>query len=148
MPKTALAADFKHAMRRLAAGVTIVTTAGGDGRAGLTATAVCSLSADPARLLVCVNRDAAPNAAIAASGRFCVNVLALRHRALALRFAGATGVAGDDRFARGKWGKAATGAPVLLDALASFDCAVWARTGGAPLLYAAGAFHRLTKHKP
>ena len=166
MKKTA-AADFKHAMRRLAAGVTIVTTKGRGGRAGLTATAVCSLSADPARLLVCVNRDSAPNAAIAAAKRFCVNVLALRHRSLALRFAGATGVAGEDRFAQGKWGSAATGSPVLLDALASFDCmlvdavqsgthtifvgevqAVSARTGGTPLLYAAGAFHSLTKHKP
>jgi hypothetical protein len=46
-------------MRQLAAGVTLVTTAtAGGARAGLTATAVCSASADPPQLLACVNRDA------------------------------------------------------------------------------------------
>ncbi|MBL8832989.1 MAG: flavin reductase family protein [Rhodospirillales bacterium] len=159
------AADFKNAMRRLAAGVTIVATAGRkDGRCGLTATAVCSLSADPPQLLVCVNRDTAPNAAIARAGRFSVNVLATRHKALALRFAGVTGVQGDERFARGDWIAAATGAPVLADALAYFDCrlvdrvesgthtvfigevrAAHSRKNGAPLLYAAGAFQALAK---
>ena len=48
---------FRMGMRQLSAAVTIVTT-GTDAqhRAGLTATAVCSVSADPPQLLVCVNR--------------------------------------------------------------------------------------------
>ena len=50
--------DFKEGMRQLAAGVTIVTTAVGERRNGLTATAVCSLSAEPPMLLACVNREA------------------------------------------------------------------------------------------
>lgn len=166
MKNSASPADFKHAMRRLAAGVTLVTTAGRGGRAGLTATAVCSLSADPPRVLVCVNRDSAPNRAIVAAKRFCVNVLGTRHRALALRFAGATGVQGEERFAKGTWTVGVTGAPVLADALASFDCAVVeaiesgthtifvgavraieTHAKGAPLLYANGAFGALAKGK-
>ena len=50
--------DFREGMRQLAAGVTIVTTSIGDQRIGLTATAVCSLSAEPPMLLACVNREA------------------------------------------------------------------------------------------
>jgi flavin reductase (DIM6/NTAB) family NADH-FMN oxidoreductase RutF len=38
-------------MRRLAGGVTIVTARLGEIRAGLTATSVCSLTAEPPRLL-------------------------------------------------------------------------------------------------
>ncbi len=167
MKKTATPDEFKRAMRRFAAGVTLVTTAGRGGRAGLTATAMCSLSADPPRLLVCVNRDSAPNRAIAASRRFCVNILGQKHRALALRFAGATGVQGEERFAQGRWGKAATGAPVLEDALASFDCtladaiesgthtifvgdvrAASVAVRGSPLVYEGGGFHALAAPKP
>ncbi len=167
MKKAATPDEFKRAMRRFAAGVTLVTTAGRDGRAGLTATAMCSLSADPPRLLVCVNRDSAPNRAIAAAKRFCVNILGQKHRALALRFAGATGVQGEERFAQGRWGKAATGAPVLIDALASFDCtladaiesgthtifvgdvrAASVATRGSPLVYEGGGFQALAAPKP
>ncbi|MFM7345301.1 MAG: flavin reductase family protein, partial [Tagaea sp.] len=71
-----LASDFKAGMRRLGAGVTIVTSFDGKSRAGLTATAVCSLSAEPPQLLVCVKRQAWPNGVIARAKRFCVNVLA------------------------------------------------------------------------
>ena len=53
--------------------------------------------------LVCVNRNSAPNAAIARAKRFSVNILATRHKSLALRFAGATAVQGDARFARGDY---------------------------------------------
>jgi flavin reductase (DIM6/NTAB) family NADH-FMN oxidoreductase RutF len=160
----ALAGDFKSAMRRLAAGVTIVATDGRGKPHGLTATAVCSLSAEPPQLLVCVNRNSAPNAAIARAGRFSVNVLATRHKSLALRFAGATGVQGAERFAKGEWTAAKTGAPVLADAIAYFDCtlvdaiqsgthtvfigrvrAAHARKSGTPLLYAAGAFQALAR---
>ena len=148
---------FKRGMRQLAASVTIVTTEHDGERRGLTATAVCSLSASPPRLLVCVNRLASPHDLIAASGRFCVNVLAEEHAALSQRFAGAE--AGEARFAIGTWGTLATGAPMLQEALASFDCellhqvevethsifiggvvAVVSHPGRRPLLYADGCY--------
>lgn len=160
VPSASVSADtFKEAMRRLAAGVTIVTTRHGEVRGGLTATAVCSLSVDPPQLLVCVNRTAAAHVLIAEGENLCVNLLAHRHRDLAARFAGQTGILGADRFAAGRWGELKTGAPVLEDALASFDCVVTEkvpasthtifigrvvdvhlRSNGRPLLYAGGAY--------
>lgn len=115
--------QFKTAMRCLAGHVCLITTVSADGsRAGLTATAVCSVSADPPTLLACVNRNSASFHAIQASGIFAVNVLALESRRLADRFASA--MPAEEKFADGVWGRASTGAPVLRDALVSFDCRV------------------------
>jgi flavin reductase (DIM6/NTAB) family NADH-FMN oxidoreductase RutF len=115
-------AEYLAGMRRLAAGVTIVTTRHGDALAGLTATAVCSLSAEPPRLLVCINRDADAHELIARSGVFAVNLLTPAHRELADRFGGRADIFGMARFSLGRWERGATGAPLLADAAASFDC--------------------------
>jgi flavin reductase (DIM6/NTAB) family NADH-FMN oxidoreductase RutF len=150
---------FKQAMRRLAAGVTIITTRHKGERGGLTATAMCSLSVDPPQLLVCVNRSAAAHMLIHEGENMCVNLLAHKHQPLAARFAGQTGIVGDDRFLAGRWTTLKTGAPVLEDAIASFDCVVSEkmnasthtifigrvvdvrlRAKGQPLLYAGGAY--------
>ncbi|MCK0198944.1 flavin reductase family protein [Ancylobacter sp. 6x-1] len=148
-------------MRELAAGVTVITALGPQGPRGLTATAVCSVSADPPTLLVCVNRATEGHAAIVASRAFCVNVTAHEHRPLAEHFAGRGGLRGAERFAHGAWRRLVTGAPVLEDAIAAFDCRVmetmeWgthtvfigavAATHAADparpaLVYRAGAFH-------
>jgi flavin reductase (DIM6/NTAB) family NADH-FMN oxidoreductase RutF len=111
---------FRQGMRQLAAGVTIVTTAIGNRRIGLTATAVCSLSVEPPTLLACVNREAGAHDPALQSRVFCVNVLARRHEKLAELFADHSRIA--ERFEAGAWGTLETGAPVLLDSLASFDC--------------------------
>jgi len=124
LPPDVDADAFRAAMRELAAGVTIVTAGTADGRRGLTATAVCSVSADPPTLLACINRATDGHAAIAAAGHFCVNVVAAEHRDLAERFAGRDGSHGVERFERGDWDRLVTGAPVLADAVAAFDCRV------------------------
>jgi flavin reductase (DIM6/NTAB) family NADH-FMN oxidoreductase RutF len=46
---------FLEAMSRVPQAVFIVTTDGAEGRAGITATAVTSVSADPPSLLICLN---------------------------------------------------------------------------------------------
>ena len=149
--------DFREGMRQLAAGVTIVTTSIGAQRNGLTATAVCSLSAAPPMLLACVNREAGAHDPTLQSRVFCVNVLGERHLDLAAQFASSSRLG--ERFTSGNWGTLATGAPVLMDALASFDCllgqtlraethtvltgrvqAVRTDSAQAPLLYSRGAF--------
>lgn len=115
------AESFRTGMRHLAAHVCLITTVGADGaRSGLTATAVCSVSADPPTLLCCVNRQIAPFAAIRESGVFAVNVLGVNDRDLAERFAGV--IQGEARFETGAWTSLVTGAPVLESALATFDC--------------------------
>ena len=115
---------FIQGMRQLAAGVAVVTTADTEQRAGLTATAICSVSAEPPQLLVCINRRAEAHDLLAHSGVFAVNLLAADQQPLAEAFAGTIGVFGEDRFERGLWTRLATGAPVLEPCVATFDCLV------------------------
>ena len=56
-------------MSRLGAAVHVVTTAGLAGKTGFTATAVCSVSDQPAMLLVCLNRRSNSGAAAGAERR-------------------------------------------------------------------------------
>ena len=117
------ATAFKRGMRHLAASVTLITTRHQDLRGGLTATAVCSVSAEPPQLLVCVNKTASAHDTIGQAGFFCVNILSPLHRKIAERFAGMDGVEGDDRFLdMGEWSTLTTGAPVLVGCPVSFDC--------------------------
>lgn len=116
--------DFKRGMRAHAAGVTVITTIDAGDRSGLTATAVCSLTAEPPQLLVCVNRRAHAHDLIRRSRVLCVNVLAHDQQAIAARFAGQDGVDGPDRFGIGRWTTLKTGAPALAGALVCFDCEV------------------------
>lgn len=111
---------FKLGMRRLASGVTLITTVIGEQRHGLVATAVSSLSADPPSLLACVNRSASAHAPIRTSGIFCVNVLSAAQKDHAARFSSSR--ERDQRFQDGDWRVMKTGAPALEGSLASFDC--------------------------
>ena len=117
---------FRDGMRRLGAAVCVVAVCQGEERAGLTATAVCSVSVTPPRLLVCVNSDVRAHALIADGGALSVNVLAREQVETARRFAGMVpGVTGGDRFESGKWHSGADGrAIVLSDAAVSFECTV------------------------
>jgi flavin reductase len=113
---------FREAMSRLGAAVHVVTTAGSGGKAGFTATAVCSVSDAPPTLLVCLNRKSRGGPILRENGVFCINTLGADSEAVADLFAGRTGVA--DRFAGGSWATLATGAPVLTEAVVAFDCRV------------------------
>lgn len=115
-------AAFRNAMARLGAAVHIITTDGPEGKAGLTATAVCSLTDSPPALLVCINRSSSSRPFIIGNGVLCVNTLASGHEPLSRRF-GAGGPM-EDRFGGDTWETMSTGSPVLRDALISFDCRV------------------------
>ena len=116
------AAAFKKGMRHLAASVTLITTRHRELRGGLTATAVCSVSAEPPQILVCVNKTASAHDPIGEAGFFCVNILSPAHRRIAERFAGMDDVEGDKRFHdMGEWSMLSTSAPVLRGSV-SFDC--------------------------
>jgi len=115
---------FKAGMRLLGGAVNVVTTADGDERFGLTATAVCSLSAEPPMILTCVNRAGITFDAIKRSGVVCINTLSSEHKELAMHFAGMMGEAENNRFSEGDWSVGTVGGPVLKDALVSFDCKV------------------------
>lgn len=113
--------DFRAAMQRFAASATAITTVDNGVFAGLMATAVCSLSAEPPSLVVCVNRDATAHDAIVRSGILGVSLIPENAEQLAMHFAQAKGAA---RFERGNWAPLETGAPILLDAPVAFDCRI------------------------
>ncbi|MBP0614986.1 flavin reductase [Jiella sp. KSK16Y-1] len=109
-------------MTRFAAAVSVVTTDGASGRRGVTVSSACSVSDDPATLLVCLNLSSADNAWFEENGVFAVNVMSARDEAIARGFAGEGKLPQPERFSRGSWSTGATGAPMLDTALASFDC--------------------------
>ncbi|WP_458732885.1 flavin reductase family protein [Sphingobium xenophagum] len=115
----------RAAMRNLAAGVSILTTRHGDEIAGLTATAVCSVTSDPPRVVVFVNKGAIASGLIWQGGALCINVLTAEQEEVARAFAGMIkGDHGDDRFRFGSWDTLASGAPALEHALVCMDCRV------------------------
>ncbi|KAA0971256.1 flavin reductase [Aureimonas fodinaquatilis] len=109
-------------MSHFAAAVHIVTTDGRAGIRGTTVTSVCSVSDMPATLLVCLNASSAVNDRYEKNGCFAVNILAAEHESLAKAFAGEGKLSLDERFALANWAPLVTGAPILENALASFDC--------------------------
>ncbi|WP_348625745.1 flavin reductase [Rhizobium sp. LC145] len=113
---------YRNAMARYAGHVQVVATEHEGVRRGVTVTAACSVSDNPPTVLVCLNGSNENNAIFEKSGVFALNSLAAHHQALATAFAGLSGVAVDERFAMGEWRKLVTGAPVLSDAVVSFDC--------------------------
>jgi flavin reductase (DIM6/NTAB) family NADH-FMN oxidoreductase RutF len=122
--RTVEPALFREAMSRLGAAVHVITTAGPGGKAGATATAVCSVSDTPPTLLMCLNRRSQTNPAVVENGVFCVNTLGDGGAGLADMFAGRTGIVGTDRFANGEWLTLSTGSPVLASAVIAFDCRI------------------------
>lgn len=116
--------EFRVAMRELAGGVSIISAGEGERRAGFVATSVASLSLDPPTLIVCVNRSSSSWPVLREASSFGVNVLSASHRELADRFAGRTGAEGAARYEGGHWTALRTGAPLLGDALAAFDCSL------------------------
>lgn len=116
---------FRHAMRRLATTIALVTTGRGEGWSGMAATAVMSVCAEPPTLLTAVNRSASIHPVLMAEERFCVNLLADRHQELVGIFSGKK--KGAERFETGDWISGGDGIPVLDDALASMECRITQR---------------------
>lgn len=157
------AAEYVGAIAQHVSSVCVITTELDGQRFGLTATAVSSVSADPARLLVCVNKTGTTHDRILSAQSFCVNVLTEDQDQIAMVFAGMR-APGGDRFDTGTWTTLRTGAPVLVDAAAAFDCrlaetcdqashtvlfgdvvATQSRPGQDTLLYGVRRFRQLRK---
>ena len=149
---------FREAISLFATGVTIITASTPSGRAGMTASAVCSLSVDPVQLLVCINERLPTHSALVESRRFAVNVLGEGQSALARRFA----TPSEDKF-DGVPISECDGIPLLDVAIAHFVCDVHERfpggdhsifignvkqlslrRGSRPLLYFASEFGSLS----
>ena len=116
------AVDYRNAMSLLTSAVNIITTAGEAGRYGFTASAVCSVTDSPPTLLVCMNQSVSSYEHFMENKIVAVNVLAAHQQAIAQAFS--SKLTPEQRFAHGKWSMLETGAPVLRDALANFDCEI------------------------
>ena len=111
---------FFEVMASFPTGVAIVTTVSDDGAPrGLTTTAVCSVSANPPTILVCVDLGSRTLAALRATRAFVVNFMGEGRSELCLLFASKA----EDKFARVAWQPTRAGLPVLHeDVLAWAEC--------------------------
>jgi flavin reductase (DIM6/NTAB) family NADH-FMN oxidoreductase RutF len=114
------AANFRDVIRHLASGVTVITSSLGGEPVGLTATAVCSVSATPPLLLISLTATSRTAQGVAETGQFAVHLLPHRGRKQAEQFASRGSHFADVRFAK----HAGSDLPVLTDAFGWFVCEV------------------------
>ncbi|MBF7691373.1 flavin reductase [Acinetobacter pollinis] len=114
--------DFRNAMSLLTSAVNVITTIGASGRYGFTASAVCSVTDTPPTLLVCMNKASSSHQYFVENKILTVNVLKADHQHISKAFS--SKMTPEERFACGHWTTLKTGAPVLEDALVSFDCEI------------------------
>ena len=151
-------AHVRDVMASFPAGVTIKTPVDADGRWwGFTASAFCSLSADPPLVLVCVAKTAECYPAFMATEQLAVHIVQPDHEHVAKLFA----TRGADKFAGANFVLSARGLPIIDDAASVLECSVYARYDGGdhtiivgrvedailgphePVVYYRRDFHRL-----
>jgi flavin reductase len=113
-------ARFKATMRCVASTVTVITSRLGAVTNGMTATAVCSVSATPPSILVVINQSSRSHDLIERGGSFAVNVLTSEQAALAEHFATK---ADDPLRSVGHW-LGVTGVPMIEGCAAQRECVV------------------------
>lgn len=114
--------QFRDAMRRLAASVCAVTTGTMKDPAGMVASSVVSICAEPPALGVFVHKTSSSLPRLVEEGRFAVNILARQHADLLPQFTKAP--QGSARFEGTDWTPGPMGLPTLASALASIECRI------------------------
>ena len=164
-PSLILRQQFLTGMAHAASAVSIVTTDGTAGRAGVTVSAMTSVSADMEKptLLVCIHHLSPAASRILENGAFCVNILRADQSYVSDTFAGRLKPGSGDKFDCAEWTTIMTGCPRILDPLAAFDCTVirndrvgthhifvgevegvFTETAGSPLIYSHRTYGRTT----
>jgi flavin reductase (DIM6/NTAB) family NADH-FMN oxidoreductase RutF len=114
---------FRKVMGQFATGVTIATTRGKAGPAGLTVNSFTSVSLQPLLVLICVDLRSQALLSFRESGVFAVNILAQEQEALSSSFA----TPSEERyshFCHAKYYLAATGAPILEGTMGFIDARI------------------------
>ncbi len=158
---TDIRGQFLQAMSCAANTVNVVTTDGKAGRAGVTVSAMASVSADgdAPTMLVCVHHLSAAAQTILDNGCFCTNILRDDQSFISDVFAGRLKTEDGDKFSCVDWVTMKTGAPRVRDPLTAFDCTVksservgthfvfigevqdiFVAEGGSPLIFANRAY--------
>ena len=141
--------------RRFVTGVTVVTTAGGDGiPRGLAVNAFASISLEPPLIMVCVQKTSSTYEPLFASEYFAVNLVAADQLPVVQQFASKR----EDKFTDVAWHAGAHGSPILEGSCAYMEAQMQERFQASthtvflgkvvdaqfsdhpPLLYGGGAF--------
>lgn len=113
--------EIVELFRRLTLGIYVVGAANGKERDAFTAAWVMQVSFDPLLLALSVNPENASWPLIQAGRAFAVSVLKSGQLDIAQRFGTRSG-RDQDKLAGIRWRPGRTGAPILEEALAYFDC--------------------------
>jgi len=156
------ALDYRRVVGRFATGITVVTTREDGVDHGMTVNSLTSVSLDPVLALFCCEKVARFHEAVGASGHWAVSVLGADQEPVARWFA-MRGRPLEGQFARVPHRRgAASGALLLADAIATFECRTVAaydggdhtivvgevltvdtpREGVGPLMYYEGHYER------
>ena len=111
-------------MRQLAGGVSVITAGRAPNRSGYTGTAVFSLSVNPERIVISISRESSSYPLLREHGLFGLNLLSADQQHVADRFAGRGGVKGEERYQGAQWTVSPRGVSLLVNALATAECAV------------------------
>jgi flavin reductase (DIM6/NTAB) family NADH-FMN oxidoreductase RutF len=121
---------FRSVMSHWPSGITVVTARHGEQVHGMVASSFCSVSTDPATVLVCADHRTRTYPLIKASGVFAVNLLSEEQEDTFRVFAGWLEERADDKFTGEDTITAVTGAPILRQSLGWLDCRVAAAYPG------------------
>jgi len=113
---------FRASMRGAASSVSLVTSRFEGENFGMAVTSWASVSVSPPAMLVVINRSASVHAAISASGRYCVNIMAGSQAAMLRQFSRTD--LRHLRFNSEDWEQEQDGPPVLKGAVSSLSCTV------------------------
>ena len=113
--------EFRAALSRFPSGVTVVTTRDSEGRFhGITVSAFCSLSLEPPRVLICIEKTTGSHEALLESKAFIVHMLSAEQRDLSERFASTI----ENKFDELDLETGLDEIPVLLGCIANLECRV------------------------
>ncbi|MCM2461392.1 MULTISPECIES: flavin reductase family protein [Pseudomonas] len=150
--------DLRKFAGQFAAGVSVISTADDDGIcAGITMTAVMSLSLTPPLFLVSLDNSSKTLSAILDNGHFCINFLSKEQSTVSQLFASKS----EAKFDHVNFYKGISGSPCIVGALAHGECEVHEShnggdhtiiigrvinttiNGGEPLVYHSGKYATL-----
>ena len=111
---------FKSLMRNIASSVAVITTNQAGRQHGMTATAICSVSAEPATILIVVNRSTRSHPILSATRTFTVNILADHQHDISGRFSSKH----EDPFSGIDYRAGSNGNPIIDGVAAFLECTI------------------------
>lgn len=115
--------NMRFQMRSWVSGVGIAASLYEGVRHGMTISSFTSISIEPPRIIISLDKDTRTHAQVKKSGSFAVTLLAEQQKDISVRFAGAL-EAKASRFDGIDFSSSASGNPIIAGGLAYFDCQI------------------------